>query len=87
MRTVRNLINGTPRDALSGATSELVDPATGKVFGTAPLSGDEDVDAAYPGRVTGQVLTRGLAFEQPCGAGEEPQLVDHDVQFLGPGQL
>ncbi|MFI6831973.1 MULTISPECIES: gamma-aminobutyraldehyde dehydrogenase [unclassified Kribbella] len=47
MRTVRNLINGTPRDALSGATSELVDPATGKVFGTAPLSGDDDVDAAY----------------------------------------
>ena len=47
MRTVRNLINGTPRDALSGATSELIDPATGKVFGTAPLSGEEDVDAAY----------------------------------------
>ena len=47
MRTVRNLINGTPRDALSGATSELIDPATGKVFGTAPLSGEADVDAAY----------------------------------------
>ncbi len=47
MRTVRNLINGRPRDASSGATSELVDPATGKVFGTAPLSGAEDVDLAY----------------------------------------
>ncbi len=47
MRTVRNLIDGTSRDALSGATSELVDPATGKVFGTAPLSGADDVDAAY----------------------------------------
>jgi betaine-aldehyde dehydrogenase len=47
MRTVRNLINGQPRDARSGATSELVDPATGKVFGTAPLSGAEDVDLAY----------------------------------------
>ncbi|WP_329474517.1 gamma-aminobutyraldehyde dehydrogenase [Kribbella sp. NBC_01484] len=47
MRTVRNLIDGTSRDALNGATSELVDPATGKVFGTAPLSGADDVDAAY----------------------------------------
>lgn len=47
MRTVRNLINGRPQDALSGATSELVDPATGKAFGTAPLSGPEDVDLAY----------------------------------------
>ncbi|HET6986421.1 MAG TPA: aldehyde dehydrogenase family protein, partial [Kribbella sp.] len=47
MRTVRNLIDGTPRDAFSGATSELVDPATGKVFGTAPLSSAEDVDTAY----------------------------------------
>ena len=47
MRTVQNLIAGQPRDAVSGATSELVDPATGKVFGTAPLSGAEDVDLAY----------------------------------------
>jgi betaine-aldehyde dehydrogenase len=47
MRIVRNLINGTPRDALSGATSELVDPATGKAFGIAPLSGTEDIDLAY----------------------------------------
>ncbi|GAA1623766.1 gamma-aminobutyraldehyde dehydrogenase [Kribbella alba] len=47
MRTVQNVIDGQPRDAISGATSELVDPATGKVFGTAPLSGAEDVDQAY----------------------------------------
>ncbi|WUJ75678.1 gamma-aminobutyraldehyde dehydrogenase [Kribbella soli] len=47
MRTVRNLINAELRDALSGATSELIDPATGKLFGTAPLSSEEDVDAAY----------------------------------------
>jgi betaine-aldehyde dehydrogenase len=47
MRTVRNLISAESRDAHSGATSELVNPATGKVFGTAPLSSDDDVDAAY----------------------------------------
>ena len=51
MRTVRNLISGTSRDALSGATSELVDPATGTVFGTAPLSGEQDVDRAYKAAV------------------------------------
>ncbi|MFC6155351.1 aminobutyraldehyde dehydrogenase [Kribbella jiaozuonensis] len=47
MRTVQNLINAERQDARSGATSELIDPATGKVFGTAPLSSDEDVDTAY----------------------------------------
>ncbi|WP_371407796.1 aminobutyraldehyde dehydrogenase [Kribbella sp. NBC_00662] len=47
MRTVQNLINAQRQDARSGATSELIDPATGKFFGTAPLSSEEDVDAAY----------------------------------------
>jgi betaine-aldehyde dehydrogenase len=54
MRTVRNLVNGTSGDALSGATTDLVDPATGKVFGTAPLSGADDVDAAYRAAVDAQ---------------------------------
>ena len=54
MRTVRNHVNGTSGDALSGATTDLVDPATGKVFGTAPLSGAEDVDAAYRAAVDAQ---------------------------------
>ncbi|MFI5729032.1 gamma-aminobutyraldehyde dehydrogenase [Kribbella sp. NPDC051587] len=62
MRTVRNLIGHESRDALSGATSELVDPATGKVFGTAPLSGEEDVDAAY----------RAAAAAVPAWAGVTP---------------
>jgi betaine-aldehyde dehydrogenase len=46
-RSVRNLIDGSPRDAASAATTDLVNPATGEVFATAPLSGPADVDAAY----------------------------------------
>ncbi|SHG11210.1 betaine-aldehyde dehydrogenase [Jatrophihabitans endophyticus] len=46
-RTVQNFIDGELLDAASGERSELVDPATGEVFGTAPVSGAEDVDRAY----------------------------------------
>ncbi|MDQ6875591.1 MAG: gamma-aminobutyraldehyde dehydrogenase [Actinomycetota bacterium] len=46
-RTVQNFIDGELRDALDGRTSELIDPSTGEVFGTAPLSGAADVDQAY----------------------------------------
>jgi betaine-aldehyde dehydrogenase len=46
-RTVRNVINGESVDPVDGRTSELVDPSTGEVFGTAPISGAEDVDRAY----------------------------------------
>ena len=47
MRNVRNFIGGSSVDAVDGQTVDLVNPATGEVFGTAPLSGAEDVDAAY----------------------------------------
>jgi betaine-aldehyde dehydrogenase len=46
MRELHNLIDGSAVPAKDGRTGELVDPATGAVFGTAPLSGPEDVDAA-----------------------------------------
>ena len=46
MRTVRNFVGGSHVDAADGRTAELVDPATGEVFGTAPVSGQEDVDRA-----------------------------------------
>ncbi|QUH04473.1 gamma-aminobutyraldehyde dehydrogenase [Saccharopolyspora erythraea] len=47
MRTVANIIDGRAVGAADGRTTELVDPCTGEVFGTAPLSSDVDVDAAY----------------------------------------
>jgi len=45
-RALRNFVNGTSSDAADGATLDLVDPATGDVFATAPRSGAADVDAA-----------------------------------------
>jgi betaine-aldehyde dehydrogenase len=44
--TVRNFVGGSVRDAADGRTTELVDPTTGEAYGTAPLSGPEDVAAA-----------------------------------------
>src|SRR5581483_11066199 len=46
-RMVQNFINGESVGAKDGRTTDLIDPSTGEVFGTAPLSGQEDVDAAY----------------------------------------
>jgi betaine-aldehyde dehydrogenase len=46
-RTVHNLINGESVPAADGATSDLIDPSTGQVFGTAAVSGPADVDRAY----------------------------------------
>jgi betaine-aldehyde dehydrogenase len=43
---MRNYINGEFRDAADGRTTEVVNPATGKAYATAPLSGQADVDAA-----------------------------------------
>jgi betaine-aldehyde dehydrogenase len=44
--TVRNFVGGTPGDAADGRTTDLVDPTTGRAYGTAPLSGPADVAAA-----------------------------------------
>ncbi|WP_269859514.1 gamma-aminobutyraldehyde dehydrogenase [Streptomyces sp. RPT161] len=45
-RTLRNYIDGQFRDAADGRTTDIVNPATGEVYATAPLSGAADVDAA-----------------------------------------
>lgn len=46
LRRLRNYINGEFRDAADGRTIDVVNPATGEVFATSPLSGQADVDAA-----------------------------------------
>ncbi len=46
-RTLRNFIGGAYVDAGAGGTSEVVNPATGEVVAHAPVSGAEEVDAAY----------------------------------------
>ncbi len=44
---IANFIHGKKVAAASGETTDLVDPSTGDVFATAPLSREADVDAAF----------------------------------------
>jgi betaine-aldehyde dehydrogenase len=46
MRTLRNFVAGRHADAADGRVSDLIDPSTGEVFATAPVSGAADVAAA-----------------------------------------
>jgi betaine-aldehyde dehydrogenase len=45
--TLRNFIGGSYVDAKDGRTSEVIDPSTGEAYADAPISGAEDVDAAF----------------------------------------
>jgi len=46
LRRLRNYIDGAFRDAADGRTTEVINPATGEAYATAPLSAAADVDAA-----------------------------------------
>ncbi|MEV7727681.1 gamma-aminobutyraldehyde dehydrogenase [Streptomyces sp. NPDC087917] len=46
LRRLRNYIGGEFKDAADGRTTDVVNPALGEVYATAPLSGQADVDAA-----------------------------------------
>jgi betaine-aldehyde dehydrogenase len=46
MEVVQNVVNGKPVDARDGATTPLVDPTTGETYGSAPRSGEADIDDA-----------------------------------------
>jgi len=46
MKSLSNFINGKAQPAVSGATSEIINPATGVAYTTAPVSGAADVDLA-----------------------------------------
>ena len=43
----KNVINGKLVDSVSGERYDVIDPTTGEVYATAPMSGAEDVDRAY----------------------------------------
>jgi betaine-aldehyde dehydrogenase len=51
-RVLTNFVNGKPVPTAEGRTSELVDPSTGEVFGTAPISVAADVDRAVRAAAT-----------------------------------
>jgi betaine-aldehyde dehydrogenase len=44
---LRNFVGGEHTDPADGRRSDLVDPSTGEVFASAPVSSAEDVDRAY----------------------------------------
>jgi betaine-aldehyde dehydrogenase len=45
-RTLKNFVGGQWVDSLDGRTADLVDPSTGEIFATAPVSSAADVDRA-----------------------------------------
>ncbi len=45
-RSFSNFIDGEQAASADGSTYDIVDPSTGEVYGTAPMSGPRDVDAA-----------------------------------------
>ncbi|MEJ7636159.1 gamma-aminobutyraldehyde dehydrogenase [Aeromicrobium sp.] len=51
-RPITNIINGELVPAASGATYDVTDPSTGQVYGSAPLSGAQDVDRAFSAAAT-----------------------------------
>ena len=46
METFLNVVDGKSVPASDGRTTDVVDPSTGAVYGTAPLSSTEDVQTA-----------------------------------------
>ena len=44
---LQNIINGESAPAADGASMDIIDPSTGAVYATSPLSGAQDVDRAY----------------------------------------
>ena len=51
---LENFIDGESRAPADGGREPVLNPATGEEIGTAPLSGEEDVDAAVTAIATPQ---------------------------------
>jgi betaine-aldehyde dehydrogenase len=43
----QNVVDGKLVDSASGETYDVIDPTTGEVYASAPMSGAEDLDRAY----------------------------------------
>ena len=52
-RVLKNFVNGESVDAADGRTSDLVNPSTGEVFASAPVSTTQAVDRAYAAAAAG----------------------------------
>ena len=51
-RVLKNFVNGQHVDTVDGHTADLVNPSTGEVFASAPISSAKDVDNAYQAAAT-----------------------------------
>jgi betaine-aldehyde dehydrogenase len=52
MKSFQNFVNGQYVDSADGRTTDVVNPVTGKVYASAPLSAQADVDAAMSAAAT-----------------------------------
>jgi betaine-aldehyde dehydrogenase len=76
--TIRNFVGGEEREPAGGETEPILNPATGEQIATAPLSSEEDVDAAvdaaegaFPGWSETPPGERALALLEVADAIEE----------------
>ena len=53
VRELKNFVNGAQVSATSGEVSDVINPANGEVYATAPVSSAADVDAAYKAAAKG----------------------------------
>ncbi|MDQ3628569.1 MAG: gamma-aminobutyraldehyde dehydrogenase [Actinomycetota bacterium] len=51
--TISNIVNGAKVAARDGSTYDVIDPVTGEVYASAPMSGPNDVDVAMRAAQTG----------------------------------
>jgi betaine-aldehyde dehydrogenase len=51
-KTIRNFIGGESVDGVDGVTSDLYNPSTGEVFGSAVVSSEADIDRAFTSAAT-----------------------------------
>ena len=62
LTVLRTFVGGEYVDSADGATSEVVDPATGEAYARAPVSGSVDVDVGLRG---GRHRLRDMARRNP----------------------
>ncbi|HEY5684406.1 MAG TPA: gamma-aminobutyraldehyde dehydrogenase [Acidimicrobiia bacterium] len=92
MRALTNFVNGEAEAARDGRTTPVVNPATGRQYATAPLSGPEDIDAAmtaaadaFPGWRDATPSERSLALFRIADAFEAraEELIAVEVENTG----
>jgi betaine-aldehyde dehydrogenase len=99
LRRLHNYIDGEFRDAADGRTTEVIDPATGEAYASAPLSAAADVDAAmaaaeaaFPAWRDATPATRQLAILKIADALEArqeelPMMLDQIRFFAGAARM